>query len=243
MFIVLGFANGRVLPKLVSASCLGDLQCPPVIVREDTPADPKRHSHKKSRVRSIKYIKRWRASDKNFIFRRLPEIPLRSRSLERPESSAFNASLLKQRSPTGCNCHHLLIAWIRSQGFDPRTLPRKSLWFLPNGRGAYAPSDPYHLGLYRQRGMTLKEPIIAAQDFKPRSIPVPSIAKQVMYLLGQVERWEGSATELAATIGNRTPTGLSRLLNTPKGTYGTLRTMDRTLFAHKRHVLPCDDRS
>ena len=108
--------------------------------------------------------------------------------------------------------------WIRSQGFDPRTLPRKSHWFLPNGRGAYAPSDPYHLGLYRQRGMTLKEPIIAAQDFKPRTIPMPSIAKQVMYLLGQVERWEGSASELAATIGNRTPTGLSRLLGTPKVT-------------------------
>jgi hypothetical protein len=108
--------------------------------------------------------------------------------------------------------------WIRSQGFDPRTLPRKSHWFLPNGRGAYAPSDPYHLGLYRQRGMTLKEPMIAAQDFKPRTIPVPSIARQVIFLLSQQERWEGSASELAATIGNRTPTGLSRLLGTPKVT-------------------------
>jgi hypothetical protein len=77
-------------------------------------------------------------------------------------------------------------------------------------------SDPYHLGLYRQRGMTLKEPIIAAQDFKPRTIPMPSIAKQVMYLLGQVERWEGSASELAAIIGNRTPTGLSRALGAPR---------------------------
>ena len=113
---------------------------------------------------------------------------------------------------------HEDIAWIRSQGFDPRTLPRKSHWFLPNGRGAYAPSDPYHLGLYRQRGMTLKEPIIAAQDFKPRTIPVPSIARQVIFLLSQQERWEGSASELAATIGNRTPTGLSRLLGTPKVT-------------------------
>ena len=106
--------------------------------------------------------------------------------------------------------------WLRSQGIDPRTLPRKSHWFLPNGRGAYAPSDPYHLGLYRQRGMTLKEPIIAAQDFKPRTIPVPSIARQVIFLLSQQERWEGSASDLAAIIGSRTPTGISRALGTTK---------------------------
>ena len=113
---------------------------------------------------------------------------------------------------------HEDIAWIRAQGFDPRTLPRKSLWYRPDGGSSIAPSDPYHLGLYRQRGMTLKEPIIAAQDFKPRTIPVPSIARQVIFLLSQQERWEGSASELAATIGNRTPTGLSRLLGTPKVT-------------------------
>ena len=109
--------------------------------------------------------------------------------------------------------------WLRSQGIDrPEHLPKKSLWYRPDGSSSIAPSDPYHLGLYRQRGMTLKEPIIAAQDFKPRTIPVPSIARQVIFLLSQQERWEGSASELAATIGNRTPTGLSRLLGTPKVT-------------------------
>jgi hypothetical protein len=106
--------------------------------------------------------------------------------------------------------------WIRSQGFAPRTLPRKSLWYLPNGRGAYAPSDPYHLARYRQRGMTLKAPVSAALEHQPPRVPMPSIARQVVALLGQQQRWEGSASELAAMIGNRTPTGLSRLLGTAK---------------------------
>jgi hypothetical protein len=35
-------------------------------------------------------------------------------------------------------------------------------------------------------------------------------------LLGQGARWEGSASELAAMIGNRTPTGLSRALGAPR---------------------------
>jgi hypothetical protein len=108
--------------------------------------------------------------------------------------------------------------WIRSQGFAPRTLPRKSLWYLPNGRGAYAPSDPYHLARYRQRGMTLKAPVSAALEHQPPRVPMPSIARQVVALLGQQQRWEGSASELAAMIGNRTPTGFSRLLSTPKVT-------------------------
>jgi hypothetical protein len=47
---------------------------------------------------------------------------------------------------------------------------------------------------------------------------MPSIAREVLSLLGQEERWEGTATELAAIIGSRTPTGLSRLLGTPKVT-------------------------
>jgi hypothetical protein len=75
--------------------------------------------------------------------------------------------------------------WLRSQGIDPRTLPRKSLWYRPDGSSSIAPSDPYHLGLYRQRGMTLKAPVFIVQDSKPRRVPVPSIAKQVMFLRGQ----------------------------------------------------------
>jgi hypothetical protein len=41
---------------------------------------------------------------------------------------------------------------------------------------------------------------------------MPSIARQVVFLLGQAARWEGAAIELAAIIGSRTPTGLSRAL-------------------------------
>ena len=79
-------------------------------------------------------------------------------------------------------------------------------------------SNSYHLALYRQRGMTLKAPISAALEHQPIRVPMPSIARQVLSLLGQGARWEGSASELAGTIGNRTPTGLSRLLGTPKVT-------------------------
>jgi hypothetical protein len=64
--------------------------------------------------------------------------------------------------------------------------------------------------------MTLKAPISAALEHQPARVPMPSIARQVMSLLGQEGRWEGSASELSALIGSRTPTGLSRLLQAPK---------------------------
>jgi hypothetical protein len=111
---------------------------------------------------------------------------------------------------------HEDIAWIRSQGFDPRTLPKRSWWYRPDGSGALGPSDPYHLQLYRRRGLTLKEPNFAVQEHKPSGIRMPAIAKQVVYLMGQEGSWEGSASELSTLIGSRTPTGLSRLLKTPK---------------------------
>ena len=50
--------------------------------------------------------------------------------------------------------------WLWSQGIDlPETLPRNPLWYRPDGSSSIAPSDPYHLGLYRQCGMTLKAPV------------------------------------------------------------------------------------
>jgi len=105
--------------------------------------------------------------------------------------------------------------WLQTQGIDrPDQLPRKSVWYRADGTGSLGPSDPYHLGLYRRRGLTLLPP--APPEPKPRSVLVPSIARQVLYLLGQGERWEGSASELAAIIGSRTPTGLSRALGTTK---------------------------
>ena len=109
--------------------------------------------------------------------------------------------------------------WLRSQGIDrPDQLPRKSLWYKPDGSSHIGHSDPYHLARYRQRGMTLKAPSSAALEHQPPRVPMPSIARQVVSLLGQEGRWEGTATELAAMIGNRAPTGLSRLLGTPKVT-------------------------
>jgi len=77
-------------------------------------------------------------------------------------------------------------------------------------------SDAYHVARYRQRGMTLKAPVLNVQEHQPARVPMPSIARQVVALLGQQQRWEGSASELAAMIGNRTPTGLSRALGSPR---------------------------
>jgi len=109
--------------------------------------------------------------------------------------------------------------WLRSQGIDrPDQLPRKSLWYKPDGSSSMGHSDAYHVARYRQRGMTLKAPVLNVQEHQPARVPMPSIARQVVSLLGQQQRWEGSASELAAMIGNRTPTGLSRVLGTPKVT-------------------------
>ena len=107
--------------------------------------------------------------------------------------------------------------WLQTQGIDrPEQLPRMSLWYRPDGSSSMGHSDAYHVARYRQRGMTLKAPISAALEHRPARVPMPSIARQVVSLLGQEQRWEGSASELAAMIGNRTPTGLSRLLGTPR---------------------------
>ena len=58
--------------------------------------------------------------------------------------------------------------WLRSQGIDrPDLLPRKSVWYRADGTGSLGPSDPYHLGLYRRRGLTLLPP--APPEPKPRS--------------------------------------------------------------------------
>ena len=66
------------------------------------------------------------------------------------------------------------------------------------------------------KGMTLKAPHFSVQEPQPKRVPVPSIARKVLSLLGQGEGWEGTATELATMIGNHSPTGLSRALGTPK---------------------------
>ena len=107
--------------------------------------------------------------------------------------------------------------WLQTQGIDrPDQLPRMSLWYRPDGSSSMGHSDAYHVARYRQRGMTLKAPVLNVQEHQPTRVPMPSIARQVVALLGQQQRWEGSASELAAMIGNRTPTGLSRALGSPR---------------------------
>jgi hypothetical protein len=101
--------------------------------------------------------------------------------------------------------------WLRPQGIDRSDqLPRMSLWYRSDGSSHMGHSDPCQRPRYRQRGMTLKAPISAGLELQPRRVPMPSIARQVLSLLVQEERWEGTASELAAMIGNRTPKGLSR---------------------------------
>jgi hypothetical protein len=49
--------------------------------------------------------------------------------------------------------------WLRSQGVNrPEAMPRKSVWYRADGTGSLGPSDPYHLGLYGRRGLTLVPP-------------------------------------------------------------------------------------
>ena len=104
--------------------------------------------------------------------------------------------------------------WLATQGVDrPDQLPRKSLWYKPDGTSSLGPSDPYHLARYRQRGLTLKPPTIPEPV---RRGPTPLLASKVLRVLGEDQRWEGTATELAAIIGSHTPTGLSRALGTRK---------------------------
>ena len=74
--------------------------------------------------------------------------------------------------------------WLRSQGIGrPDQLPRKSLWYKPDGTSSLGPSDPYHLGLYRQRGMTLKPPTITPEPVHRG--PMPLVAKKVLRVLGE----------------------------------------------------------
>jgi hypothetical protein len=109
------------------------------------------------------------------------------------------------------------LRWLNEQGFRSLAeVPRMAMWYRPDGSSHIGHADAYHLHLYRLRGMTLKAPVSAAQEPQPRRVPVPSIARKVLSLLGQGERWEGSASDLAAIMGSRTPTGISRALGTPK---------------------------
>ena len=107
--------------------------------------------------------------------------------------------------------------WLQTQGIDrPETLPRKSLWYKPDGTSSLGPSDPYHLGLYRRRGMTLAPPVVTAQEPVHRGA-TPVLVNKVLRVLGEDQRWEGTATELADRCG-MSAVGISRALGAPKVT-------------------------
>mgnify|MGYP003325570522 CR=1 FL=1 len=105
--------------------------------------------------------------------------------------------------------------WLKSQGYDrPEELPRRSIWYRPDGSSGLGPSDLYHLRLYRQRGMTLKPPEPRTDD-RPRKQAMPWLASRVLKVLGDNERWQGTPAELAGRCG-MSPVGMSRAIFAPK---------------------------
>ena len=132
--------------------------------------------------------------------------------------------------------------WLRSQGIDrPDHLPRKSTWYKPDGTSSLGPSDPYHLGLYRRRGLTLKPPTTP----EPVHLgPTPLVATKVLRVLGEDQRWEGSASELADRCG-MSPVASSRALAAPKvsAALGSADVVARRGYRGKERVLLLERRS
>ena len=110
--------------------------------------------------------------------------------------------------------------WLRTQGVDrPEELPRRSLWYHPDGSSALGLSDPYHLRLYREKGFTLKPPTITSTTApKVRGATMPRLASRVLHHLGHGDSWDGTPSELAASgVGaGFSAEGLSRALFAPK---------------------------
>ena len=110
--------------------------------------------------------------------------------------------------------------WLRTQGVDrPEELPRRSLWYHPDGSSALGPSDPYHLRLYRAKGFTLKPPIITSTMAPSvRGATMPRLASRVLHHIGHGDSWDGTPSELAASGvgGGFSPEGLARALFAPK---------------------------
>ncbi len=99
--------------------------------------------------------------------------------------------------------------WLASQGFTPANLPRKATWYKPDGSSSLAFTDPYHRKLYRDRGFTLKPPVIAEKApgvpstlvQRPRRMPV--FARAVLDAIDGLKSWEGTATELLDLVRAR----------------------------------------
>ena len=109
--------------------------------------------------------------------------------------------------------------WLRAQGVDrPEELPRRSLWYHPDGSSALGPSDPYHLRLYRGKGFTLKPLTTPVKSPKVRRATMARLASRVLPLLGHGDSWDGTPSELAASgVGSSfSPEGFSRVLSAPK---------------------------
>ena len=96
--------------------------------------------------------------------------------------------------------------WLRTQGVDrPEELPRRSLWYHPDGSSALGPSDPYHLRLYRRKGFTRKPPTSTTPASRSRTATMPRLANRVLQLLGHRDSWHGTPSESAAPADDIDP--------------------------------------
>ena len=126
--------------------------------------------------------------------------------------------------------------WLASQGFSPETLPRRATWYRSDGLPLHnLPTDPHHRARYRERGFTLKPPVVESLGYPqdrpqrdrtgipgpqgvvqapPGMIPqekarvrVPRFVRRVLGVMDGRDSWEGSATELMALLDPYAPPG------------------------------------
>ena len=107
------------------------------------------------------------------------------------------------------------LRWLQEQGFRSLAeVPRMARWYRPDGSSHIGHADPYHLHRYRLRGMTLRPP---STPEPVRRGPTPLVATKVLRVLGEDQRWEGSASDLADRCG-MSPVAISRAIAAPKVT-------------------------
>ena len=96
-----------------------------------------------------------------------------------------------------------LARWLNEQGFlSYRHVPPHATWYKPDGTPlSQGPTDLYHLQLYRQKGFTLKAPVLQ-EPIKPEvKVSLPWIASRAKRVLGNAQSWVGTATEFLQHAG------------------------------------------
>ena len=126
--------------------------------------------------------------------------------------------------------------WLASQGFSLATLPRRATWYRSDGLPLHnLPTDPHHRARYRDRGFTLKPPVVESPGYpqgRPLSgraglqgtkgvigvppgvksqdrakVRVPRFVRAVLRVMDGKDGWEGAATELMALLDPYAPPG------------------------------------